>query len=121
IGIGFAVPINLAKELLPQLKEKGKVTRGWLGVLIQKVTPEIAESLGLPESHGALVADVVKEGPAAGAGLKVGDVITEFDGHTVRESNELPLIVARTPIGKQVHVKILRDKQPMDITVTIEE
>jgi len=121
IGIGFAVPINLAKELLPQLKEKGKVTRGWLGVLIQKVTPEIAESLGLEETHGALVADVVKEGPAAGAGVKVGDVITEFDGHPIRESNELPLIVARTPIGKQVHVKVLRDKQPMDITVTIEE
>jgi serine protease Do len=121
IGIGFAVPINLAKELLPQLKEKGKVTRGWLGVLIQKVTPEIAESLGLEDVHGALVADVVKDGPAARAGIKVGDVITEFDGHPVRESNELPLMVARTPIGKEVHVKMLRDKQPMDLAVTIEE
>jgi serine protease Do len=121
IGIGFAVPINLAKELLPQLKEKGKVTRGWLGVLIQKVTPEIAESLGLTDAHGALVADVVKNGPAAASGLKVGDVIIEFDGHPVRESNELPLMVARTPIGKAVQVKVLRDKQPMDVTVTIEE
>jgi len=121
IGIGFAVPINLAKELLPQLKEKGKVTRGWLGVLIQKVTPEIAESLGLEETRGALVADVIKDGPAAGAGMKVGDVITEFDGHPVKESNELPLMVARVPVGKEVLVKVLRDKGPVDVTVTIAE
>jgi serine protease Do len=121
IGIGFAVPINLAKELVPQLKEKGRVTRGWLGVLIQKVTPEIAESLGLEEQRGALVADVVKEGPAAAAGLKVGDVIVEFDGQMVRESNELPMIVARTPVGKQVQVKVLRDKESIDVAVTIAE
>jgi len=121
IGIGFAVPINLAKELLPQLKDKGRVTRGWLGVLIQKVTPEIAESLGLGESRGALVADVVKDGPAAAAGMKVGDVITEFDGHPVKESNELPLMVARTPVGKEVLVKVLRDKGPLDVKVTVAE
>ena len=83
IGIGFAIPVNLAKELVPQLREKGKVTRGWLGVLIQKVTPEIAESLGLEHARGALVADVVANGPAAAAGVKVGDVIVEFDGHPV--------------------------------------
>ncbi len=121
IGIGFAVPINLAKELIPQLKEKGKVTRGWLGVLIQKVTPEIAESLALPEARGALVADVVKDGPAAASGLKVGDVIVEFDGRPVRESNELPLMVAREPIGKQVTVKVLRDKETKEFAVTIAE
>ena len=121
IGIGFAVPINLAKELLPQLKEKGRVTRGWLGVLIQKVTPEIAESLGLEESRGALVADVVKGGPAETSGLKVGDVIVAFDGHPVNESNELPLMVARTPIGKTVTVKVLRDKEQKEVPVTIAE
>ncbi len=121
IGIGFAIPINLAKELLPQLKEKGRVTRGWLGVLIQKVTPEIAQSLGLDQTQGALVADVVAKGPAEAAGIKVGDVITEFDGHPVHESNELPMIVARTPIGKQVDVKVLRDKTSQDLTVTIAE
>ncbi len=121
IGIGFAVPINLARELLPQLKEKGKVTRGWLGVLIQKVTPDIAQSLGVEEARGALVADVVKEGPALAAGLKVGDVIIEFDGHPVHESNELPLMVARTPIGKTVSVKVLRDKDTKELTVTIAE
>ncbi len=121
IGIGFAIPVNLAKELVPQLREKGKVTRGWLGVLIQKVTPEIAESLGLEQAKGALVADVVKSGPAAAAGVKVGDVIIEFDGHPVNESNELPMLVARTPLEKQVSLKILRDKQPMDLNVTIAE
>ena len=121
IGIGFAIPVNLAKELLPQLKEKGRVVRGWLGVLIQKVTPEIAQSLGLEGTQGALVADVVSGGPAEKAGVKVGDVITEFDGHPVRESNELPMIVARTPIGKEVSVKVLRDKGPIDLTVTIAE
>jgi serine protease Do len=121
IGIGFAIPVNLAKELLPQLKEKGRVVRGWLGVLIQKVTPEIAQSLGLEGTQGALVADVVAGGPAEKAGIKVGDVITEFDGHTVRESNELPMMVARTPIGNQVNVKILRDKGPIELPVTIAE
>ncbi len=121
IGIGFAIPVNLAKELVPQLREKGKVTRGWLGVLIQKVTPEIAESLGLEQTHGALVADVVSNGPAAAAGVKVGDVIVEFDGHPVNESNELPMLVARTPLEKQVDLKVLRDKKQMDFTVTIAE
>lgn len=121
IGIGFAIPVNLAKELVPQLRDKGKVTRGWLGVLIQKVTPEIAESLGLEQARGALVADVVASGPAAAAGVKVGDVIVEFDGHPVNESNELPMLVARTPLEKQVSLKILRDKAPMDLSVTIAE
>jgi serine protease Do len=121
IGIGFAIPVNLAKELVPQLREKGKVTRGWLGVLIQKVTPEIAESLGLDQARGALVADVVANGPAATAGVKVGDVIIEFDGHAVSESNELPMLVARTPLEKQVTLKVLRDKQPMELPVTIAE
>lgn len=80
IGIGFAIPINLVKELLPQLRGKGRVTRGYLGVLIQKVTPDIAESLGMDKGYGALVANVSKDGPAERAGVKVGDVIVEFDG-----------------------------------------
>src|SRR5205823_5418057 len=99
IGIGFAIPISLAKEIVPQLKTKGHVTRGWLGVMIQKVTPDIAESLGLSEPKGALVADVVKDGPAAVAGIKQGDVIVEYDGKPVSDSAELPLLVARTPVG----------------------
>ena len=121
IGIGFAIPINLVKELLPQLKGKGKVTRGYLGVLIQKVTPEIAESLGIDKPRGALVADITKGGPAEGAGVKVGDVIIEFDGKEIRESNDLPIIVARTPLDKKVRLKVLRDKKEIALTVTVGE
>ena len=121
IGIGFAIPINLAKELLPQLQEKGKVTRGWLGVYIQRVTPEIAESLKLDNAHGALVADVMNDTPAAEAGIEVGDVIVEFDGHPVKESTDLPLIVARTPIGKSADVKLIRNGKAQTMAVKIGE
>jgi serine protease Do len=121
IGIGFAIPINLAKELLPELETKGRVTRGWLGVLIQKVTPEIADSLGLPEAKGALVADVMDDGPAKDAGVKTGDVIIEFDGHAVRDSTELPLLVARTPVGHSAPLKIIRNKETKTLTVRIGE
>jgi serine protease Do len=121
IGIGFAIPIDLAKEIVPQLKEKGRVTRGWLGVMIQKVTPQIAESLGLEEAKGALVADVVKDGPAAEAGIEQGDVIVEFDGKAVEDSAELPLLVARTAIGKTVNVKVIRGKETKMFSVKIAE
>ena len=121
IGIGFAIPIDLAREIIPQLKEKGHVTRGWLGVMIQKVTPDIAESLGLSEAKGALVADVVKDGPAEAAGIKQGDVIVEYDGKPVSDSAELPLLVARTPVGKSVKVKILRGKDTETFTVKVQE
>jgi serine protease Do len=121
IGIGFAIPINLAKEIVPQLKEKGHVTRGWLGVMIQKVTPDIAESLGLAEAKGALVADVVKDGPAEAAGIKQGDVIIEYDGKPVTDSAELPLLVARTPVGKTVKVKVLRGKETQTFNVKVQE
>ncbi|MBI2357810.1 MAG: DegQ family serine endoprotease [Deltaproteobacteria bacterium] len=121
IGIGFAIPINLVKELLPQLKGKGKVTRGYLGVLIQKVTPEIAGSLGLDKAHGALVASVSKDGPAERAGVKVGDVIVEFDGKEIKDSNDLPLVVARTAVGKAVRLKVLRDKREVGVSVTVGE
>jgi len=121
IGIGFAIPINLVKELLPQLKGKGKVTRGYLGVLIQRVTPEIGESLGLDKARGALVASVSKDGPAERAGVKVGDVIIEFDGKEIRESNDLPIIVARTPVDKKVRLKVLREKKEVALSVTIGE
>jgi len=121
IGIGFAIPISLAKEIVPQLKTKGHVTRGWLGVMIQKVTPDIAESLGLEESRGALVADVVKDGPAQAAGIKQGDVIVEYDGKPVSDSAELPLLVARTPIGRSVKVKVVRGKGSETFTIKIQE
>ncbi len=121
IGIGFAIPIDLAKEIIPQLKDRGRVTRGWLGVMIQKVTPDIAETFGLEEAQGALVADVVKDGPAAAAGLKQGDVIVEFDGKPVTDSSDLPLLVARTGVGKAVSLTIIRDKKREKVSVTVAE
>ena len=121
IGIGFAIPINLVKELLPQLRGKGKVTRGYLGVLIQKVTPDIAESLGMDKGYGALVANVSKDGPAEKAGVKVGDVIVEFDGLAIKDSGDLPIIVARTPVEKKVRMKVLRDKKEVVLNVSVGE
>ena len=121
IGIGFAIPINLVKELLPQLKLKGRVTRGWLGVVIQRVTPAIAESLGLDEARGALVANVSKDAPADRGGVKVGDVIIEFDESKVEESKDLPIIVAQTPVGKGVKVKVVREGKELVLSVTIGE
>jgi serine protease Do len=121
IGIGFAIPINLVKELLPQLRGKGRVTRGFLGVLIQKVTPEIAESLGMDKGYGALVANVSKDGPADKAGVKVGDVIVEFDGSPVKDSGDLPIIVARTLVDKKVRMKVLRDRKEIFLNVAVGE
>jgi serine protease Do len=121
IGIGFAIPVNLVKELLPQLRGKGKVTRGYLGVLIQKVTPDIAESLGMERARGALVANVSKDGPADKAGVKVGDVIVEFDGKEIKDSGELPIIVARTPVDKKVNIKVLREKKDLTLGVSVGE
>jgi serine protease Do len=119
MGIGFAVPIDLVKEELPQLKNSGKVVRGWLGVYIQKVTPELAESLGLADSRGALVAKVLDNGPAQAAGVKRGDVIIAFDNQPIDDSRELPLMVGRTDLGHKGVLKVVRDKQTIDIPVTI--
>src|SRR5499425_3570086 len=121
IGIGFAIPTNLVKELLPQLKDKGKVVRGFVGVTIQKVTPDLADSLGMKQAGGALVADVNKGGPADRAGIKIGDVITDFDGKEVKEANDLPMMVARATVNKNVSVKFLRDKKENAASVTIGE
>ncbi len=109
IGIGFATPINLAKNVVKQLKEKGKVVRGWLGVVVQTVTPELADSFGLKDRKGALVADVEEGAPADEAGIKKGDIIIAFDGKEIEEMSELPLVVAQTQIGKKVDVIILRN------------
>lgn len=120
-GIGFVTPINMAKEILPQLKEKGKVTRGWLGVMVQKVDPELAQSFGLKEASGALVADVTPGGPADKAKINQGDIIIEFDGKPIREMNELPRIVGMTPVGKRVAVKVIREGREKRSWVTISE
>jgi len=118
IGIGFAIPINMAKDLLPQLK-KGKVVRGWLGVLIQAITPELKEKLGLEGEGGALVADITPGGPADTAGLKRGDVIITFDGKEIKEMRDLPYIVASTPVGKTVEVEVVRKGKKKTFQVKI--
>jgi len=118
IGIGFAIPINMAKNLLPQLKA-GKVIRGWLGVMIQKITEELKDKLKLKDVRGALVADVTSGGPAEKAGIRRGDVIISFDGKAIKEMNELPLIVASTPVDKSVTVEVLRKGKKKRITVQI--
>jgi serine protease Do len=121
IGIGFAVPINLAKNVVDQLKEKGKVVRGWLGVSIQMVTPELAESFGLKDKKGALVAGVEKNSPADEGGIQNGDVIIAFDGKEIDEMNELPLLVAQTPVGKKVTVTIFRNGKTITNKVLLGE
>jgi serine protease Do len=120
-GIGFAIPINMAKEIAPQLQNKGHVTRGWLGVSIQEVTPELAKSFGLKEKKGALVAQVVSGSPAEKAGIEQGDVIMEFDGKEVANSKDLPRIVASSPVGKAVTVKLLRNGKVLDRQLKVGE
>jgi serine protease Do len=120
IGIGFAIPINMAKDLLPQLK-KGKVVRGWLGVMIQKITPELKQKLDLKDEKGALVADVTPGGPAEKAGIQRGDVIVTFNGKEIKEMSELPYVVASTPVGKNVAVEVLRKGQKKNFEVKISE
>ena len=120
-GIGFAIPINMAKEILPQLKEKGRVTRGWLGVGIQIMTSQLAKSFGLEEKKGVLVSQVFKESPAERAGIKQGDIILEFDGKEIQEVGGLSRTVASTPVGKPVEVKIFREGKDLTLQAVVAE
>lgn len=119
IGIGFAIPINLVKRLVPQLETKGTVTRGWLGVSVQPVTSELARSFGLKQAEGALVGDVMARGPAKKAGIERGDVIVGYDGKKVADSANLPMLVAATPVGKTVPVEIIRKGKMTTVDVEI--
>lgn len=121
MGLSFAIPIDVAMEVVEQLKEKGQVSRGWLGVVIQDVTRELAESFGLQKPHGALVAKVLDEGPAAKAGFQVGDIILTFDGKPVPRSSALPPLVGRTGIGETVNVQILRGGDRKTLEVKVDE
>jgi serine protease Do len=121
IGIGFAIPINMAKSVMFQLKEKGKVTRGWLGVTIQNVTPEIKEKFDLTKAEGALVAEVAKDSPAEKGGLQRGDVIIRFADKKVTEMSALPPIVAQTPVGEEVEIVAIRQGKEKRFTVVIAE
>jgi serine protease Do len=121
IGIGFSIPINMAREVLVQLKELGKVRRGLLGVLIQKVDKDVATVLALPSSDGALVSDVMKDTPASSAGVLRRDVITKFNGTEVKDHDELPLMVARTAVGATVSVEVIRNGRSMTLSVKLAE
>lgn len=119
LGISFATPINLIKEILPELQSNGKVTRGWAGLAVQEITPALAETLGLEKHGGALVAGVVQDGPAERSGVKVGDVITELDGKKVTDALELPLWIARMPIDKRVPMRVQREQQEVKLDLTV--
>jgi serine protease Do len=119
VGIGFAIPSSLAKPVIDQLREHGKVDRGWLGVQIQQVTPEIAKSLGLPKQEGALVADVTPGGPAAKAGFQQGDVILSFNGHDINKVRDLPIVVAQTPVGNDAKIHVWRKSGETDLTAKV--
>src|SRR6266550_4593558 len=121
IGIGFAIPTNSIKELLPQLKDKGKVVRGYLGTTVQKITPEIADSLGLKQQRGALVADVMRGSPAERAGIKTGDVIVEFNSKEIKDSSDLPTLVARIAPGTTVPLKVIRDGKEVSLPIAVGE
>jgi serine protease Do len=121
MGLSFAIPIDVAMEAVTQIRESGHVRRGWLGVLIQDVTRELAESFGMATPAGALVAKVVDGSPAKAAGVRVGDIILEFDGRKIGVSAELPPLVGRTPIDSQVAVKVLRNGKSQTLRLTIGE
>jgi serine protease Do len=119
IGIGFSVPTELAANIFTQLREFGETRRGWLGVRIQPVTDDIAESIGMTEAKGALVAGVIKGGPVDNGSVQTGDVIVRFDGKEVDEMRDLPRVVAESPVGKAVDVVIIRDGKEVTIKVTL--
>ena len=119
IGIGFAVPSKTALPVIDQLKQFGETRRGWLGVRIQQVTDEIAESLSIKPARGALVAGVDEKGPAKPAGIEPGDVIVKFDGKDIKEMRDLPRVVADTPVGKETPVVIIRKGKEETKTVTL--
>jgi serine protease Do len=118
-GIGFAIPVNMAKQIIPQLRDEGHVTRGWLGVTVQALNKELADSFGLDHPRGALVNEVVADSPADQAGLKRGDIILEYDGKQVDEMNDLPRLVAATPVDETVRVKVFRDGKERTLKVKI--
>jgi serine protease Do/serine protease DegQ len=120
-GIGFAIPINMVKRVVDQLVDKGKVVRGWLGVALQPLSPDLAQSLGLDGTTGAVVGSTIAGSPAAQAGLEQGDVIVAFDKTPVEDYRHVQRLVAETRAGKNVTLQIVRKKQKMDVTVMIAE
>jgi serine protease Do len=121
MGLSFAIPIDVAMDVADQLRKKGRVSRGWLGVLIQDVTRELAESFGMDKPQGALVAKVLEDSPASKAGFEVGDIVLSFDGQEVDRSSDLPPIVGSTEVGTDVPVRVLRNGKTVEFTVRTAE
>jgi serine protease Do len=121
MGIGFAVPSNMARSIMESLAKEGKVVRGWLGVSIQEVTQQLAKEFGLKESKGALVSDVLPNSPAEKAGFRRGDVVVQLNGQVVENSTQLRNLVAKTGVGTKAKVRVVRDKKEKELEVTIEE
>jgi serine protease Do len=121
MGVSFAIPIDVAMDAVRQLKETGRVSRGWLGVVIQEVNRDLAESFGLDRPHGALVSRVMENSPAAQAGVREGDIIVQFAGTPIDFSSELPHVVGRTPVGVEADMRVVREGEEMTLKVTIGE
>jgi len=121
MGLSFAVPIDIAMKVADQLKTKGRVTRGWLGVLIQSVTRELAESFGMDKPVGALIAVIVPDSPAAKSDLQPGDIIVAYNGEPLQEMSELPPMVGATPVGEEAELEVIRNGERMTVTVLIDE
>ena len=120
-GIGFAIPINMAREVMGQLISRGRVVRGWLGIVIQDLTPDLAASFGLPDTGGVLISDVMKDSPAEAAGMRAGDVIVEFTGAPIKEVIDLQRRVAAVEPGRPTGLTVIRDRRPTPLTVRIGE
>lgn len=121
MGLSFAIPIDVALNVADQLKQTGRVSRGWLGVLIQDVTRELAESFDMDRPHGALIAKILADSPAEKAGFELGDIIVEFNGRTIDRSSELPPIVGASDISKKARVRVIRQGKELELNVKLEE
>jgi serine protease Do len=121
MGLSFAIPVSMAKSVIQQLKTRGKVSRGWLGILIQDVNRELAESFGMKQPMGAVVLRILENSPASKADFKIGDVVIEFDGKRIQRSSDLPIAVGNTDVGKRVKVKVIREGKTVSLSVKIGE
>jgi serine protease Do len=119
MGIGFAIPMNIVKEELPQLQASGKVRRGWLGVYIQPVTDDAAGAAGFDVPHGAMVSEVIDNSPAKSAGLRHGDIITAFDGRPIEDAQELPLMVGSLPVGSSATLTVVRGRISRQVAIVL--
>jgi serine protease DegQ len=119
MGIGFAIPVSIARQVMDQIIATGSVTRGWIGVEVQDITAELAESFKLANTHGVLIAGIVRGGPADRAGVKPGDILTEVDGKPILDSSAMLNLVAAALPGKAATLKIMRNGAPLTVKLTV--